>query len=78
MAIQVDTIEGPAFLAPALINGDETGLSNNDLITLELFMKTIPNGWYIVDCTSEPYYSIWDVDGFRYDMLEYTIHNSSK
>jgi len=78
MAIQVGTIEGPVFLAPALINGNESGLSDNDLITLELFMKTIPNSWYVGACTSEPYFGRWDVDGLGHDLIEYTIHKPSK
>lgn len=77
MAIQVDTIEGPAFLAPVLINGDESGLNDNDLNTLELFLKTIPHGWNVVDCTSEPYFARW-LDGLGHELLEYTILNDGK
>jgi hypothetical protein len=53
--MQTFTTPGPAFLASALINGDASGLSDEDMAELDWFTSYI-EGADVVDC-GEPYFS---------------------
>ena len=77
MPLIVDKIEGPAFLAVALINGDTSGFSDDDEKTLarfeaEVFRQFGPEAC-VVDCEGEPFFGRW-IDGLGHDLVEYTIH----
>lgn len=73
--MDVFTTPGPAFLASALINGDESGLeSPDDYETLNRFRAYVENA-EVVDC-GEPYFS-WHFDLYGGscrggDLVEYT------
>lgn len=79
MTIEVREIEGSAYWASAIINGDESGLDEAEVSLLYAWMDcTLAEGEYIVDC-GEPYFS-WsyglhtgaDVRGG--DLVTYTVH----
>lgn len=72
MPLAVDTIEGPAFLAPALVNGDINELSYGEQCLLDLFLSTIPSGWYVVSCEDDEYVGKWR--GGYCVMTSYILH----
>lgn len=73
--MRVETVTLPAFLAPALINGDVSGLEDRDMRWLEVAHEYVAPG-HIVSCEGESYFA-WhcDLPGFRLgaDMLDYTV-----
>lgn len=65
----------PAFLASALINGDLSGLNEDDLLWVQVAHIYCEPG-RIVDCGDETFFSrSCDLPGFRLgaDMMEYTV-----
>lgn len=72
MGLAVNTIGGPAFLAPALVNGDINDLSYGEQCLYDMFLSTIPSGWYIVGCENDEYVGKWQ-DGYC-TMLTYILH----
>lgn len=86
MTIDVDTITGPAFLASALVNGDESGLDAAGRETLGLFLAGhVPKGWEVVDVArddegdGEDSRFTWSFDLYGGDcrggdVVDYVIH----
>lgn len=72
MALAVETIEGPAFLAPALVNGDINYLSYGEQCLHDLFLSTIPSGWYVVATDGDEYVGKWR--GGHCVMCSYVLH----
>jgi len=73
--MRVETVTFPAFLASALINGDTSGLADEDLHWVEVAHEYVAPG-NIVSCAEETHFSRYcDLPGFRLgaDMLEYTV-----
>ena len=69
--MKIIEINGPSYFACALINGDETGMSDHDVAEMQHWIDTeVPNGYTIIDCGSEPYYQKWN--GMLYEMITYT------
>jgi hypothetical protein len=73
--MEVFKTPGPAFLASALINGDESGLEPDDMADLEWFRNYIEDA-EVVDC-GEPYFSwhfaLYSTGRFNGgDLVEYT------
>lgn len=65
----------PAFLASALINGDVSGIEDEDMKWVDVAERYCEPG-YIVSCGDEPFFSRYcDLPGFHLaaDMLEYTV-----
>lgn len=77
MPLIVDKIEGPSFLAVALINGDTSGFSDEDEKTLALFETEVFRQFgpeaCVVDCEEETFFGRW-IDGLGHDLVEYTVH----
>ena len=74
--IDVDKIEGPAFLACALINGDESVVDGGeedgpDHELLEEFLNSLEDGWYIMSCGKE-WFGQWH--GIGMNVTNYIIH----
>lgn len=73
--MRAETVILPAFLASALINGDQSGLSDGDERWVEAAVEYCKPG-RIVSCDGESFFS-WscDLPGFKLgaDMLEYTV-----
>lgn len=76
MTIETSTVTLPAFLAPALINGDISSIedSPDDLETFERALAHIA-GWNItLDSGAEPFFSdSSDIGDFAGDVLEFTL-----
>lgn len=73
--MRIETITLPAFLASALINGDVSGLSDEDSDWLMKALEYVGAG-RVVSCAEETHFSRYcDLPGFRLgaDMLEYTV-----
>lgn len=79
--MSVDIITGPAFLAPALVNGDTSGLSQSDLECLERFAESIAP-WVVVGTAnnSESYftwsYPLYGGNADGGDVIEYVVHKA--
>ncbi len=75
---EVDTITGAAFWAPFLINGDSSGLDEEEIHACnEWYQKNVPDGWHVVDC-GEPHFSMsfgmfTGLPANSGDVVEYTI-----
>ncbi len=69
-----DTVILPAFLASALINGDTSGLNENDEVWLEKAYKYCEPG-QIVDVGESFFAWSCDLPGFKMgaDMAEFTV-----
>lgn len=70
--LEVGFIEGPAYLAVALINGDESGFEDADEQDMETFLANLPEGAIIVDVSADVDYSIWN--GLLTEVATYTYH----
>ena len=58
--MQIETFQLPDFWASALINGDTSGLSNEDNQALEAFTNSMIKDYgscLAIDCTDEPHFS---------------------
>jgi hypothetical protein len=67
--MESNSVTGPAYLASALINGDESGLEARDEKDLAAFLRNLPDGAHIVDC-GEEYIGHWN--GLMCLVCEYT------
>lgn len=73
--MKVEKVTFPAFLASALINGDTSGLSDDDNKWLDKALKFLGDG-SVVSCEDETHFSRWcDLPGWRLgaDMLVYSV-----
>jgi hypothetical protein len=70
--LEVGFIEGPAYLAVALINGDESGFGVQEELDLEIFMNSLPEGAIIVDVSADVDYAIWN--HLLTEVSTYTFH----
>lgn len=83
--IQVDEVTAPAAWASALVNGDYSGLDEEDAAALDQWLKhTLPRGWSVVDVARdeegdfEPRfthsYAMYGGTAQAGDVLDYVIH----
>lgn len=71
MALITDTFDAPAHWASAFINGDLSGLSDEDAAEFEAYcIKNAP--LWVVDCSEEPFIGRWN--GLQTELLTYTTH----
>ncbi len=73
--MRAETVTLPAFLASALINGDTSGLEQEDLKWVDVAIEYCAPG-RIVDCDGEAFFSRYcELPGFTLgaDMLEFTV-----
>lgn len=69
--MQIENFELPAFWASALINGDTSGLSDNDEQALDdfaEFMLAEYGSCWALDCSEEPSFMRWH-DAARFGVL---------
>lgn len=76
--IETDTIAAPACWASALINGDESGLEQEDIDAMNNWLTDlISDGWRVCDTIGEPFfswnYSLYGGTALGGDLLGYTI-----
>ena len=82
MTIEVDTVTLPAHWACALINGDESGLDDSDLIELEAACCRLDkDGWYVVSDVEDSERFTWqywlyapESDCAGGSVLDYVVH----
>ena len=86
MTIEVDTVTMPAFWASALINDDRTGMSDEEEVAMDVYMKDIEaDGWYVVDVVRNEdgeadearftnSYRLYGGDAGGGDVIDYVIH----
>ena len=71
MSVQIETFELPDFWASALINGDTSGLTDEDEKSLDAFtdfmVKQYGSCW-ATDCTDEPHFQKYH-DATRFGVL---------
>jgi hypothetical protein len=75
--VTVEKVTLPAFLASALVNGDVSGLSDEDLPWVDLVHERIAPG-QIVGCSEEKFFECgpwFDLPGFKMgaDALEFDV-----
>jgi hypothetical protein len=76
--IETDTIAAPACWASALINGDCSGLEDDEVNAMNSWLAHLTcNGWQVVDTIGEPFFS-WHYNTYGGtaqggDLLGYTI-----
>jgi len=69
--IEIEEFDAPAHWASALINGDTSGLEEEDFKDLEAWQEKHPN-LYVVGCSDEPH--IGRFNGLQTELLTYTAH----
>ena len=72
----VDFIEGPTYLAPALVNNELSGLDELDMKEYIEFMNNIPEGCYIVGIEGESYTGKYN--GKITELFNYIMHKRFK
>lgn len=79
MTIETSTITLPAYWASALINADQSGMSESEIACMNAYLDTaLKGGWYVVSTEGEPYFS-WhfgrhggECDGGQ--LQDYVVH----
>jgi hypothetical protein len=77
--MQIETFQLPDFWASALINGDTSGLSNEDEQALEAFTNSMIKDYgscRAIDCTDEPHFSKFH-EATRFGVLACDVLNFS-
>ena len=81
MAIDILEISAPSYFASALINGDRSGLSDQDEREMDAWLANLekrnPGLGSCVDCSSEPYFGRWSFPEQGYlgcDLVDYKFH----
>ena len=76
-AIKIETVQLPAFLASALVNGDFTSFDDEgeDQALLDRCLEYI-SPWSVVSCDGGPYFTTIYICGKRFtgNVLDYTLH----
>lgn len=70
--VRVEYVEGPAFLAPALINNDISGMDHNDMVEMYVFLNMLPYGYHIVSTIGCEYMGRFN--GLMMNICKYVIH----
>ena len=71
--IKTDTYTLPAYWAPALINGDYSGLTDEEAAEIDQWLTDQPEGW-AVDVSEETFFA-WsnDANNMGADCAEFTF-----
>lgn len=67
MTLKVDIVALPSWMAPALVNGDYSGLQENDQQAVRDMIAEL-GPWYVVATEGEPYYQA------MHELQNYVIH----
>jgi len=67
----------PAYWASCLINGDSSGMEENDMADCNAFLASIP-GWHCASCSDESHFAHRNDSGNNLagDVLEFTFIKS--
>lgn len=86
MTIEVDTVTLPAAWACALVNGDETGLTEGEAAHMRTALRVkLEGGWRVVDVVRDDegdgvearftwHYRLHGGDAEGGDVLDYVVH----
>lgn len=80
MAIRVELIRGPAFLASALVNGDRSSLSDEDEKLCDDFVSWIAPGRVVATTEEEAYFATIALcygAFFTGDVVTYVVHEET-
>lgn len=71
--IEVDTIDGPAHWASYLINGDASGLTEEDEIECDDWQQRLAaqGGWYVVSCEGDEWFGRFE--GMGGNLVNYIL-----
>ena len=58
----------------ALINGDYSGLTDNEVKDLDLFMDNLPISFIDFDCESEPFFAKCEICGLFSECLDFKLY----
>lgn len=73
MKLEIETYILPAFWASALINGDESGMSESDIAEMDKWLNTVNPG-RCLQCSDEQYFTGFnDAHTLACDVLEYSF-----
>lgn len=73
MKLETETYTLPAYWASYLINGDASGIDDEEQAACDSFLESIP-GWICSDCGNESFFSHCnDAGTLAGDCLEYTF-----
>ncbi len=70
--IEVDEFDAPAHWASAFINGDTSGLEEEELAELEAWQAAHPELGWVVDVSEETHFGRWN--GLQTELATYTVH----
>lgn len=86
MTLETDTVTAPAYWASALVNGDLSGMEDEEIAAMEAYFGPLKaEGWYVVGVVrdedgegQEPWFT-WSFDLYGGtakggDILDYVIH----
>lgn len=90
MTIEVDTVTLPSYWASALVNGDDSGLEDNEIAMVEAACgRLAADGWYVVDVARDDdgngedarftwSYQLYcpEADCSGGDVLDYVVHRT--
>ena len=81
MSIELLEVNAPSYFASALINGDRSGLTDQDERELDAWLTTLtrfnPGLGSCVNCSEESFFGQWSFPEQGYlgcDLAEYTFH----
>lgn len=77
--IKVDKVRGPAYWAPAIINGDTSGMTDSEAATCLAWVNDLAlEGWRVVDCEDDAGFASIRINGkpFNGDVITYVILRS--
>lgn len=70
--IETEEFDAPAHWASAFINGDTSGLEDEDLAEFEAWCASHPDLGWVVDASEEAHIGRWN--GLQTELLTYTAH----
>lgn len=77
MAIESFTYIAPAFLAPYLVNGDASGMTDQEVAACDAWVESLPGQW-CVDASEESVFVRYNDANYFFpdagDCLRYTFH----
>lgn len=75
--IEVETTIAPAYWASYLVNGDASGMEEDELAKCDKWLAhQTKEGWRVVSCEGESF--IGRFQGMQTELVEYTLHRTTK
>jgi hypothetical protein len=73
--VEKEVYKLPQYWASALINGDYSGIDDDEELQIKEFLASVPQGFYCVECSEESSFSYYNDSNTNYgcDVSEYTF-----